>query len=360
MTKISGWPGTVRSGPTMTRPARSVGVPVASATVRANDEARTPAPHRTVRVGISSSVGARRAVGTTRTDRSSIAVTRVSVRTVTPSRSSWRRAERERSGGYGGRTRSSASMRMIRASAGIDRAEVAPQRVAGDLAERPGQLDAGRSATDQHEGHPLASPLRVGFPFRGLERDEDASPDLGRVLEGLEAGGDRGPLVVPEVRVVGAGRDDERVVGERAAVGDEDLAPDSDRCPTASPRSTVVLRWRAQDGAQRLRDVARRQGARRDLVEHRLEQVEVAPIDQRQRDLGVAAQAAGGIQATEPAADDDDAMARVGRAVHGCGSSLRRPYRRRALVDRCSREARLGCGSRPAAPDPPGPRAATR
>ena len=38
-TKISGWPGIVRSGPTITRPARSVSAPVADATVRANDEA---------------------------------------------------------------------------------------------------------------------------------------------------------------------------------------------------------------------------------------------------------------------------------------------------------------------------------
>ena len=105
----------------------------------------------------------------------------------------------------------------------------------------PGQLDAGRPAADQHEGHPLASPFRIGFPFRGLERDEDAPPDLGRVLEGLEAGRDRRPLVVPEVRVVGAGRDDERVVRDRAAVGDEDLAP-LGSMPTASPRITVAFR----------------------------------------------------------------------------------------------------------------------
>ena len=38
-TKISGCPGIVRSGSTMTRPERSVGAPVAAATVRANDGA---------------------------------------------------------------------------------------------------------------------------------------------------------------------------------------------------------------------------------------------------------------------------------------------------------------------------------
>jgi hypothetical protein len=54
----------------------------------------------------------------TRTPSSVTSMTRVLVRTWTPSRSSWRWAERERSGGYGGRMRSMASMRMILASPG--------------------------------------------------------------------------------------------------------------------------------------------------------------------------------------------------------------------------------------------------
>ena len=112
-----------------------------------------------------------------------------------------------------------------RGVARVDRPEVALERVARDLAEGAGELDPGRAATDEHEGHPLAPPVRVGFPFRGLERDEDAPPDLGRVLEGLEPRARRRPLVVPEVRVVGAGRDDERVVPDRPAVGHLDLAP---------------------------------------------------------------------------------------------------------------------------------------
>ena len=104
----------MRSGPTSTRPARSVSAPAAFATVRANVDAVTPAAHSTVRVGIDSSPSAE----TTRTCRSSMSITRVFVRTVTPSRSSWRCAEAERSGGYGGRIRSIASTRTIRASWG--------------------------------------------------------------------------------------------------------------------------------------------------------------------------------------------------------------------------------------------------
>ena len=58
--KISGWPGTVRSGSTMIRPFRSVGAPVASATAPTKLEARIPAAHSTVRAGITSG-GSRRA-----------------------------------------------------------------------------------------------------------------------------------------------------------------------------------------------------------------------------------------------------------------------------------------------------------
>ena len=128
-----------------------------------------------------------RAVHLSGTDWSSMPTTFVSVRTVTPSRSSWRRAEAERSFGYGGRTRSIASTRTIRASGRVDRAEVALQGVVGDLAERAGQLYAGRAAADDDERHPFGPALRVGFPLGRLEGDEDPPPDLQRVVDRLEA-----------------------------------------------------------------------------------------------------------------------------------------------------------------------------
>ena len=106
-----------------------------------------------------------------------------------------------------------------------DRPEVAAERVVGDLAERPGELDPGRSAADDDERHPGAPQLGVGLALGRLEGDQDPPPDLGRVLDGLEAGRDRRPVRVVEVGVVRPGRDDERVVGDRAAVGQDDLAP---------------------------------------------------------------------------------------------------------------------------------------
>ena len=68
----------------------------------------------------------------------------------------------------------------------VDRAEVAPQRVAGDFADRPGHLDPGRPAADDDERQPLA---RVGSGSRSApSKAQDPPPDLGRVLDGLQPG----------------------------------------------------------------------------------------------------------------------------------------------------------------------------
>ena len=136
-----------------------------------------------------------------------------------------------------------------------DRPEIAPERVVGDLAERPGQLDAGRPAADEHERHPGPPPVGVGLALGGLEGDEDPPADLGRVLDGLEARRDRGPFRMVEVGVMGPGRDDERVVRDRAAVGELDLAPvDVDADGLAEDdRRVALLAERASAAAGRCR-----------------------------------------------------------------------------------------------------------
>src|SRR4029079_29289 len=83
-----------------------------------------------------------------------------------------------------------------------------------------------------------------------------------------EALGVRGPIVMAEERVVGPGRDDQRVVGDGAAVRDVDLALidiDADRL-AENDRRVLLTR---EDRAQRLGDVSWGQGTRRDLEEHR-------------------------------------------------------------------------------------------
>ena len=65
---------------------------------------------------------------------------------------------------------------------------------------------------------------------------------------------------------------------------------------------------RPQDRPERRGDLPWAQGTGRDLVEQRLEEVEVPPIDEGEVDPLVAAELPCGVQPPEAAADDDDAV----------------------------------------------------
>ena len=235
-TKISGCPGIVRSGPTRIRPLRSVSAPVAAATLRPNDAASTPAAQSTVRAWISSSPPS----GFLTRTRPSSMCDDLGLRADDDAEPLQLAPRGGRApGGKVGRTRSIASTSTIRASCGSDRAEVVAQRVVRDLAQGAGELHARRPAADEHERHPRLAQLGIGLALGGLERDQDPAPDLDGVVDGLEARGVRRPLVVPEVGVVGARRDDQRVVVHRAAVRQPDLAllgVDVDRLAQQHPR----------------------------------------------------------------------------------------------------------------------------
>ncbi len=195
--------------------------------------------------------------------------------------------------------------RLLRA----DGTEVPAQRVVGDLADRSGQLDPGRATTDDDEGHPFRAAHRVRLALRGLEGDEDPAADLDRVIDRLETRRERRPGIVTEVGEAGAGGDDERVVVDRPAVREHDTTPDRvDLACLAEQHGRVLLA--AQDAPQGLGDLARGQGAGRDLVQERLEEVEVPAIDERDLDTSVSAEALGSVQATEATTDDDDPVAR--------------------------------------------------
>ena len=178
-----------------------------------------------------------------------------------------------------------------------------------DLGQRARELDAGGPAAGDDERQPLGPPRGVVLALGRLEGDQDPSPDLERVIDRLEAGRVAGPLVVAEVREPGAGGDDEGVVGDRPAVGHGDLALrriDPDRLAEEDGGVPVA----SQDRAERLRDVAGRDRAGRDLVEQRREQVEVAAVDDGQVDARVPAELAGGVEPAEAAPDDQDPMPR--------------------------------------------------
>ena len=71
----------------------------------------------------------------------------------------------------------------------------------------------------------------VGFTLGGFEREQNPAPDFQRIVQRLETGRARRPFRVAEIGVRGAGRDDEVVVVDAAAVDDH---------PAASRRGSIV------------------------------------------------------------------------------------------------------------------------
>ena len=64
----------------------------------------------------------------------------------------------------------------------VDRAEVAAQRVARDLGDLPGQLDARRPGADDDERQPRARALGIRLDLGGLERASGSAPRMSSAL----------------------------------------------------------------------------------------------------------------------------------------------------------------------------------
>ena len=140
--------------------------------------------------------------------------------------------------------------------------------------------------------------------FRLLERGQHAAPDQERVVERLEAGRELLPLIVAEVGVRGAARDEQIVVGNL-----RDRPATTMRAAVSMPQHLAHVHGDvalvAQDVAQRRGDRRRREPGGGHLVEQGLEQMMVAAIDQRDLDRR-ALELAHGPEPGESAADDDD------------------------------------------------------
>ena len=114
------------------------------------------------------------------------------------------------------------------------------------------------------------------------------------------------PFVVPEVAVARAGRHDQVVVADRALHRFSRHRRAATSIASASASSTRTFGGMPEDPADRRRDVAGRQRRGRHLVEQRLEEMVVMPIEQRDAHP-FAAQDFRGREPAESAADDHDA-----------------------------------------------------
>ena len=120
----------------------------------------------------------------------------------------------------------------------------------------------------------------------------------------LRPGANLLPLVVAEIRVLRSAGQDQRIVLERAEVGDDLVSLQMDRRHFSLQDANVcVLR---EDAADRSGDLGGTQAGRRHLVQQRLKQMMVPPIDERDVDIRRGAKFFGRVQPAESAADDQD------------------------------------------------------
>jgi hypothetical protein len=147
---------------------------------------------------------------------------------------------------------------------------------------------------------PPLLPIEAGFGK--LESRKDPAADLGRLVDLLQARGDRLPGLIAEIMMAGAGRDDQIIEGGPAHVGD-DFPPFPVNSDDALHQHQGVLlaRQNVPDGRCNLR---RGQEGRRHLIEKGLEQMVVAPVDHDHLDRRVA-QLQGSVEAAESGADND-------------------------------------------------------
>ena len=303
-TKTSGWPGSVRSGLTPMRPARSSGAPVCSARVLPSGLACTPAAQILVTVLMRST---RPSLNFISMPRSSTSVTIAPRITSTPSFSSSALALRaellaERRQHLGGGVEQDHA-----GLAGVDRPEVALERAVRELGDLAGHLHAGRAGAHDHEGQQVVDVVAaVGAELGHLEGAEDAAAQLEGVVDALHARGVLGEVVVAEVGLRGAGGDDEGVV-LRDGLAAEHVAGDRARLEVdvgdlAEQHLRVLLA--AEDLAGGGRDLALGEDAGGHLVEQRLEEVVGRLGDHRDVDGGLA-QCLGAEETTEAGADHD-------------------------------------------------------
>ena len=101
---------------------------------------------------------------------------------------------------------------------GIDVAKIRRQRVLREFGDGAGKFDAGRAGADDDKGQKCGALFRIAFAFGSLEGDQDSPPQRGGVFERFQTRRKRLPFVVAEIGMSRAGREHQRVVGQRIAV----------------------------------------------------------------------------------------------------------------------------------------------
>src|SRR5258708_24718695 len=178
------------------------------------------------------------------------------------------------------------------------------------MSDRSGKLDAGRAGAHQHEGHLASAFFRVIGRLRQFKRTQDLGSDRLSVVEALEAWREPRELVMTEIARMHSGRDYQEVVLEFSttnprANGLDGARPQVDALNLRQQYAEVLLfRLELPD---RRRYLGGRQDSSGDLVQERLKDMVITPVDQRYFDIGSLERPCCR-DAGETAADDQDAF----------------------------------------------------
>jgi len=163
------------------------------------------------------------------------------------------------------------------------------QRLVRELGDLAHHLDSGGSGSDHREGQVGRSFGRVGGQAGHLEGAEDMAAQVTGVRQRLQAGREHRPVVMPEVGVRAPGRDHQAVVGQQQlpavrGQGMHDPAVQVQVLHLCQHHMRVGLL--PDHAAQRRSDQAIGQDPGRDLIQQRLEQVVVGPVNDRDFGIG--------------------------------------------------------------------------
>ena len=180
-----------------------------------------------------------------------------------------------------------------------------------ELGQSAGQLHTGWAGA-HHDACQQAFPsLPVGLHLRALVGKQNAPADRLRILDGLQRRRNARPMIVTEIVVFRSGGDDEEIITELGAGSSARLARhtvDSDHFVEQHARVRLV----PQQASNGNGDIRRRKRRGGDLIQQRLEQMEVAPVDHGDRGA-CRTELLGNSKPAETCPDDEDARNRYAR-----------------------------------------------
>ncbi len=175
------------------------------------------------------------------------------------------------------------------------------RRVLRDLAQRAREFDARRAGPDHHKCQPGLPFIGVDLALGKFKRRKNPPANLQRIADAFQAWRILRPVVVAEVRMPGAGGDNQIIVRKLAVVRRHHLAIQVDRRGLDQQYFDVLLM--SEDAANRRSNIAGIEARCGHLVQQRLKQVMVPAIEQRDLD-GLAGQLLGSVQPTKATSND--------------------------------------------------------